>query len=210
MPGSSRPPRSEPPRVIQITDALAVPDRELLARIEAGGPWLAVQLRDPQRPARDQLAWGRRLREATRQAGARLLVNDRLDLALLLEADGIHLGRHSMSPTDARRALPHAFVTRSAHGVDEVIQNAAAGAQASLLSPIFSSPNKGPALGLPALDRASATMPRDHRLYALGGVDFERAPTCLAAGAHGVAAIRADPARLWYAIRSHGYGRDQS
>lgn len=181
------------PPLLQITDRETVPEDELLQRVHTGGPRLAVQLRDPGLTARELLALGRRLREATRAAGARLWVNDRLDLAMLVAADGVHLGRASVSVADARRALGAGIVvTRSAHHLDEVAAAADEGADAVLLSPVFASPGKGRPLGLSALTEARRRLPSAVGLYALGGVDAAAVSRCLAAGATGVAAIRAD------------------
>ncbi|HHH31369.1 MAG TPA: thiamine phosphate synthase [Polyangiaceae bacterium] len=179
--------------MVQISDRGSVPDDELIRRIESAGPRLAVQLRDPALAARALLSLGRRLREATRAVGARLWVNDRLDLALRLEADGVHLGRASVAVADARRLLGDAIVvTRSAHGVDEAVAAADAGVDAVLLSPIFPSPGKPTPLGLAPLTEARRRLPPHVALYALGGVDRASCSRCLEAGADGVAAIRAD------------------
>lgn len=181
------------PRLVQISDRARVPDDELIRRIERGGPGLAVQLRDPALSAGELLALGRRLRSATRAVGARLWVNDRLDLAVLLDADGVHLGRASVSVADARRALgADRVVSRSAHSLDDVVRAAEAGADAVLLSPVFASPGKGAPLALGAVAEARHRLPSTTRLYALGGVDLTNAASCVAAGATGVAAIRAD------------------
>lgn len=177
---------------MQITDEARVPREVLFARIARGGPELIVQLRDPELPADALFALGRELRRRTRAVGARLLVNDRLDLARLIEADGVHLGRRSVTVAVARAFVGHAFVTCSAHTVDEAVARAEAGADAVLLSPIFPSVGKGTPLGIEALAAARARMPAGCALFALGGVDRDQARACVAAGADGVAAIRAD------------------
>jgi thiamine-phosphate pyrophosphorylase len=92
MTGAARPDLT----LIVVTDpALAAP-RSVLevarAAVAAGAP--AIQLRDKRAGARDLLALARALREATREAGALLFVNDRLDVALAADADGVHLGPH--------------------------------------------------------------------------------------------------------------------
>lgn len=194
-----------------ITATSVVPEPDLLARLAglaALPPDLrarvAVQLRDPDLPPRALLALGRRLREATAAMGAALLVNDRLDLALLLGADGVHLGRRSVALADARALLGEAaFVSVACHDLADVDRAAAAGADAVVLSPIFATPDKGPPLGPGALRAARARLdqrPRPAALLALGGVDAGSAPACLAAGADGVAAIRADPAAVLAAL----------
>jgi thiamine-phosphate pyrophosphorylase len=174
-----------------ITDLAVCPLDELetrlawlLASAEPGS--VAVQLRDPELSAADRLALGHRLRRLTRDHEKYLMVNDRLDIAVLVRADGVHLGERSVRPEDARAALlPSAWISRACHDPAEA---APRDADAVVLSPIVA-PRKGrPALGLSALTTA-----RRHAggaaLYALGGVDAHSAAQCLAAGAHGVAAI---------------------
>jgi thiamine-phosphate pyrophosphorylase len=191
------------PRVLQITAAAALPEAVLFARVaavaalpEAARRAFAVQLRDPELPARALLDLGARLRAATRAAGAGLVVNDRLDLARALGADGAHLGRRSVTVADARALLGDgAWISVACHSVDEVVRAAGEGADAAVLSPIFPSPGKGAPLGVPALAAArEALAARGLRaqIVALGGVTAESAGACFAAGADAVAAIRAD------------------
>jgi thiamine-phosphate pyrophosphorylase len=189
------------PRVLQITAASALPDADLFARLQAlaalpppARAAFAVQLRDPELPARALLRLGERLRAATRALGSALVVNDRLDLALHLGAEGVHLGRRSIGVADARALLPPGtWISVACHGVDDVIQAATMGADAAVLSPIFASPGKGDPLGLDALRAARAALgDRPLALVALGGIDAGSAPACFAAGADAVASIRAD------------------
>lgn len=197
------------PRVLQITALDLLGEEALFARVAAAGAMtatgagrFAVQLRDPQLSGRALLGWAERLRERTARQQVALVVNDRLDVALAVGADGVHLGRHSVSPATARRALgPGCWLSRSAHDLDELVAAAHDGADAVLLSPVFASPGKGVPLGIESLVRARAildelepALPRGRRpaLLALGGVDLDGGRRCLAAGADGVAAIRAD------------------
>ncbi len=191
------------PRVLQITSSAALPEPLLFARLAAlaslplaARARFAVQLRDPELPSRALLALGERLREATRALGAALVVNDRLDLALALAADGVHLGRRSVAVAEARSLLPAgAWVSVACHTVEDVARAAAEGADAAVLSPIFASPGKGPPLGIEALRAARAALGGPGRgplRVALGGVDAGNAAGCLGAGADAVAAIRAD------------------
>lgn len=178
------------PPIFQISDIRQLPRAELFARIDRGGPRLAVQLRDPELSARELFFLGRELRDRTRRVGARLLVNDRLDLALLLEADGLHLGRHGLEVVDARGALGDgAIITCSAHDDDELAR--AAGADAVVVSPIFASPGKGAPRGLEAIERTRRLAPR-LAVIALGGITPDNAASCFSAGAAAVAAIRHD------------------
>jgi thiamine-phosphate pyrophosphorylase len=182
--------------VLQISAGDVVPLSELDARIAAAaglgaGGRFALQLRDPELDGRSLVALAERLR--ARMAGMTLLVNDRVDVAVAVGADGVHLGRRSMAPRDARRLLgDHALVTVSCHDPAELREAPLDGVDAVVLAPIFASPGKGAALGLRALSQARELLPPAIALVALGGVDLERAPGCRAAGADAVAAIRAD------------------
>jgi thiamine-phosphate pyrophosphorylase len=187
------------PRVLQITAADVLPEAELWARLAAlarlpaaDRSAFAVQLRDPELPTRALLALGAHLREVTRAIGAALVVNDRLDLALALDADGVHLGRRSVTVEDARALLPRAWISVACHDVADVARAAREGADAAVLSPIFASPGKGVPLGPAALGAARAAVGEGIQLIALGGVDASNAAACFAAGAGAVAAIRAD------------------
>lgn len=195
-------PELAPPLVVQITDLGVVSRDELLRRVAAvrslppgARGARVVLLRDPALPARALVALARDLRAATRAVGARLWVNDRLDVALLVGADGVHLGGRSVGIEDARRLLGSAVtVSVACHEVREVLAARDAGADACTLSPIFASPGKGAPLGLHAVAAARAALGADPRfaLLALGGVDRATAAACLAAGADGVATIRGD------------------
>ena len=189
---------------MQITDSSALPEAELFARIASAGALaparrgrFAVQLRDPELSSRALASLGARLRAATSPLGVALVINDRLDLALALGADGVHLGRRSVAVADARALLgPTAWISVACHDVDDVQRAATEGADAMTLSPIFTSPGKGTPLGTTALRAARSALSafggRPLALYALGGVDRASAPSCFAAGADGVASIRAD------------------
>jgi thiamine-phosphate pyrophosphorylase len=183
------------PVVHLLTDRRLVPD--LAARVGAalaGVPpgAVAVHLREKDLGGRDLLALAVALRAACRARGQLLLVNDRVDVALAAEADGVHLPAAGIPPADARRVLPPAaLVGVSCHCAEDVARARDGGASYAFLSPIFDTPSKrayGPPLGVEALRAAAALgLP----LVALGGVGPERVPALLAAGAAGVAAIRA-------------------
>jgi thiamine-phosphate pyrophosphorylase len=173
------------PVLIAITSTelapLGVIETRLARCVERARPGsVAIQLRDHDLSARARLELGRRLLAL----GAPLIVNDRLDLALALGVSNVHLGERSMSPKDARRLIPNAWISQACHDPERAGD---LDADAILLSPVLA-PRKGrPALGLPALARARARLSPGARLYALGGVDAESARACLDAGADGVA-----------------------
>lgn len=121
---------------------------------------------------------------------ARLLLNDRLDVALAADLDGVHLPAHGLPTAMVRARVPPGFLLgRSCHTCAEIV--GAAGADFVVFGPVFATPSKaayGPALGLEALQRACRKSACS--VLALGGIDQERVADCLQAGAAGVAAIR--------------------
>ena len=151
-----------------------------------------VQLRERDLAARDLVALARRMRDAMRGTATRLVVNDRLDVAIAAGADGVHLATHSLSPR-AIRACTGAglFVGASTHSAAEVAEAEAGGADYVVCGPAYDTPSKrafGEPLG-PALVGAIARSARIPVL-ALGGISRENAGEALAAGASGLAAIR--------------------
>lgn len=191
------------PGLVAITDLTRAPAAELLARAAqlaqlAQPGSLAVLLRDHQASPRERLELGRALSAIARAAGQELWVADRLDLALLLEADCLHLGEASVTARDARALLgAERRVSRAWHDVgplSEASLRELVGVDSLLVSPILA-PRKGrPALGVAALAafcRSLQAQGQGAQVVALGGVNADTAPSCLGAGAAGVAAIGA-------------------
>jgi len=203
-------------RLIAITDVERFGVTETLVRTEhllalCRPGTVAIQLRDHHLPLRQRLALGRELRRLTEEREQALFVNDRLDLAVLLGADGVHLGERSVRLEDARLAFGGGLEgARLAFGAGaESLQGRApsfwscsahelkaleAGPSAWLLSPILAERKGRAPLGLETLTRGREELKRlsvQPRLFALGGVRAGRAADCLRAGADGVAAIGA-------------------
>jgi thiamine-phosphate pyrophosphorylase len=188
-----------PFRAYLITDRRLAPDGELPALVEralAGVPpgAAAVGLREKDLGAAELLRLARALREVTRRAGAPLLVNDRVDVALAAEADGVHLAGHSLPAAAARRLLgPDRLLGASAHDVAQARAARDGGCDFATFSPIYDTPSKaafGAPQGLTPLREATRAL-APFPLVALGGVTVARAPECREAGAAGAAVIRA-------------------
>jgi thiamine-phosphate pyrophosphorylase len=191
------------PRVLLITDA-AYPDETVLRVIEAAGRALptgsfAVQLRDKARAGRAD--WARRVREATRAVGVAMVVNGDVKLARDVAADGVHFGGDVMV-----EEVTGMWRSMAAHRDEDVIVARERGVDAVLVSPIFETPGKGAARGVAALERAATLAEGKLGVIALGGVGVPEAAACFAAGAVGVAVIRAllgaeEPGKI--AVRLH-------
>ncbi len=185
-----------PPALMVITDTTVAPMDVWEERIEqllsqARPRSVLVQLRDLTLPVRERFAFAKRLVAICRRHEQWFSVNDRLDLALLLDADSVHLGERSLAPADARTVLPRAFISHACHDVEGVF---VPGSNAAVLSPIMAARKGRVALGADGVRRARAEIERRGAalgLYALGGVDDENAAACVAAGATGVAVVGA-------------------
>jgi thiamine-phosphate pyrophosphorylase len=164
----------------------------LLDRHPPGDVW--IQLREKDLDGGALLALARDALAVTRPRGARLLVNDRLDVALAAGADGVHLPEDGLTIAEARAiAARPILVGCSRHSADGVAEAARAGADLVVLGPIWATPSKqGAPLGVAALTEARARITGASRLCAIGGIeDASRAAEARAAGADAVAAIRA-------------------
>ena len=179
-----------------ITDRTQLKSQSLDAcirnAISAGVDW--VQIREKELPARSLLTLTQAAVKEARASsrGTRVMVNDRLDVALAAKADGVHLGSRSMPAEVARRLAPEGFLIGiSCHSLTEALAAQAAGADYILLGPIYETPSKlqyGPPLGIAKLREVTAqvTIP----VIALGGIDVARVRVCRENGATGIAGIR--------------------
>jgi len=176
-----------------ITDAavleVVVPKvRDALARVPPHR--VCVQLRAKSWPAREQLRLAHHLREVCEARAAKFLVNDRVDIALSVQADGVHLPEQGLPVETARNLLgPSALIGISCHDRAGLERAGKAGASFATLSPVFATPGKGQPLGVEqfAVLTRGAALP----IFALGGVQSEHALQLRAAGAAGLAAISA-------------------
>lgn len=182
-------------RLIVITDrSLADPESvtDVVAQaLRAGAP--AVQLREKAQPPREVLPLARRLRADTRHHGALFFVNDRLDLALAVEADGVHLGRDDLPVSAAREIAPPRFlIGYSTDEVDEARRAVRDGADyigCGTVYPTGTKPDAGRVTGIEGLRGVARAI--NAPVVGIGGVTPARAPAVIAAGAVGCAAIGA-------------------
>ena len=239
-PPNSSPPDSKPlgrkPILCYVTDRrsfLAAPQKDsleaLLEKIQqaaaAGVDW--IQLRERDLSSKQSASLTREaLHRISKQAGhakggTRILVNDRLDVALAEQAGGVHLGENSLPVQEAKRlvaaspavkSVPPDFLAGvSCHSLAAAQSAAIAGADYIFFGPVFATPSKA-AYGAPqGLERlaelcTSVAIP----VLAIGGITLGNAPACFSAGASGIAAIRlfqdsADPAGIVGAIRPQSF-----
>ena len=196
-------------RLHLVTDAELCGPRGIEAVVAAAvrGGATCVQLREKHLDTRPFVERARALKALLAPLGVPLIINDRLDVALAAEADGVHVGQSDLSAADARRLMPHALIGLSVENAAQV--RAAANLPVDYLgvSPVFVTPSKrdtAPALGLDGLRALRALT--DLPLIAIGGIDLHNAAQVMAAGADGLAVVRAlcaapDPAAAAQALR---------
>jgi thiamine-phosphate diphosphorylase len=175
-----------------VTDDRIAAAPDFLARVraaaEAGGARVAVHLRAHGLTGRAFWDRARECRAAMRGTGARLWVNDRIDVALAVRADGVQLGHRSLDAATARRLLGAApWVGRSVHAPEEVRAAEEEGADLVLLGPVYptASHPAAPALGPDTV--ADAVGRTRLPVVAIGGLVPERVASVRARGAAGVA-----------------------
>jgi thiamine-phosphate pyrophosphorylase len=182
------------PRLYTITDCeISNCSHEEIVQMMLEGGSRLIQLRDKEASAREFLDAARACLALTREAGALLIINDRVDIALTSGADGVHLGQDDLSVEEARDILGEdKIIGLSTHSLAQF--NAALETSADYIAvgpvyPTTTKENPDPVVGLELVREARKVS--DRPIVAIGGVTPERAPGIIAAGADCVAAISA-------------------
>jgi thiamine-phosphate pyrophosphorylase len=170
-----------------VAGALAAGVRLVQYRAKEGDAHAAQPLDD-----RRRLAEARALRALCDRHGALLIINDRIDLALAVEADGVHLGQGDLPPALARSLLgPHKLIGRSTHELSQLHQAIRDGCDYVGVGPVHATPSKPgrQPVGLEYVRQALACSPIP--CFAIGGISADAVPALRAAGANRVAVVRA-------------------
>ncbi|WP_448588005.1 thiamine phosphate synthase [Thermocrinis sp.] len=178
------------PNLYAITDSKKYGEdfEETLKKVLKRGVRM-VQLREKGRSGREYYTLALRVREITREFSAMLLINDRVDIALAVGADGVHLPESGLPPSVVKRIAPDLIVGYSAHSLEGALYAQKEGADFITLSPIFktsSHPEVEP-LGLMYLKEVCSKV--NIPVYALGGITWDKIKLCYKNGAYGVAGI---------------------
>ncbi|MBR4826337.1 MAG: thiamine phosphate synthase [Bacteroidales bacterium] len=152
-----------------------------------------VQLREKDIDTRTFIELARKLKEALTPLGVPLIINDRVDVALAVDADGVHIGQSDMPYPIARRLLgPDKIIGLSVETLQEVEEANALDVDYIAISPVYGTPTKtdtAPPFGLEGL-RHAVQLTR-HPVVAIGGMNERTAPDVFAAGADGIAVVSA-------------------
>jgi thiamine-phosphate pyrophosphorylase len=182
-------------RLIVITDPELARPRSVVevvaAALSAGAP--AVQVRAKDASARELLDLGRQILPRVRERGALLFVNDRLDVALALGADGVHLGPDDLPVAAARRAMGEGFLIGSSTDDPELARRLVAeGADYIGCGTVYATSTKadaGETIGLEGLDRVARAV--DVPVIGIGGITVARSAEVATTAAAGVAVVGA-------------------
>ncbi|SNZ14379.1 thiamine phosphate synthase [Hydrogenobacter hydrogenophilus] len=178
------------PRLYAITDSQKYGDDfwgSLRKVLERGVKML--QLREKSISGRDYYEKALIARQITKEYSALLLINDRVDIALAVSADGVHLPQNGMPPSAVRKLKKDLIIGFSAHDLESALFAEKEGADFITLSPIFktsSHPHAEP-IGLSALQEVSQKV--SIPVYALGGITWEKIKLCYKNGAYGIAGV---------------------
>ncbi|MCK4758036.1 MAG: thiamine phosphate synthase [Thermoplasmata archaeon] len=151
-----------------------------------------IQYREDRRSATDMMAETRILANLCKKAGVHLLVNNHVDIALAVDADGVHLGQSDMPLEDARQTFPDGIIGISCHTLDDVSEAERKGADYIAVSPVFFTTTKtdiSKPLGLDGVSRFRKVT--DLPLVAIGGINLDNVRDVVLAGADSVCAISA-------------------
>jgi thiamine-phosphate pyrophosphorylase len=181
------------PKVYPITDLrlAGISHAEQVLRLVRGGATL-VQLREKDLPSREFYLQAEEALRVARSQGVKIIVNDRVDVALAIKADGVHLGQDDLPPESARRLLgDRALIGYSTHNLEQARNAAKLPVNYLAVGPIFATRTKrnaDPAEGREGLSRiraATGAIP----LVAIGGITSKNAAQALSMGADAVAVI---------------------
>jgi len=177
--------------VTDSTQSLGRSNDEVLKGLIAGGAKI-VQLREKQLSKKELLFMAQKFRERTQEAGMLLFINDHLDIALAVGADGVHLGQDDLPLEYARRLAPEILIGISTHSLSQALAAQAGGADYINIGPIFPTGTKQtpmPPLGPEAISRIRPhlTIP----FTVMGGINRDNIEQVLKAGARKVAVVTA-------------------
>jgi thiamine-phosphate pyrophosphorylase len=164
-----------------------------VAREAIEGGATIVQFREKKKGTRETIEIGSALRKLTRQAGIPLIVNDRIEVALAIRADGVHVGQNDMPLEEVKKLVPdHMVIGVSATNLKEAILAEEGGVSYLGVGPVFPTPSKDDAAEPMGINRLAEIRRRiSIPIVAIGGITLENLEVVLQTGIDGVAVISA-------------------
>ena len=185
----------ELPSIYPITDTRVsgISHAKQVEKLIAGGATL-IQLREKQAAPAEFYQAANEAARVARNHGVKIIINDRVDIALAVAADGIHLGQHDLPPTKAREILgENAIIGFSTHSLDQALEAVRFPVDYIAIGPAFETNTKSDpdaVTGLAGLRQVRAAI-GDFPLVAIGGIDASNLRSVFAAGADSAAVIAA-------------------
>ena len=146
----------------------------------------AVQIREKDLSAKDLLQLANQIKSFSNK----LFINERIDVAYATGANGLHLPEHGLPVHEARKIIGNKIIGKSTHSIESALRAESEGADFITFGPIYDTPSKrqyGAPLGISKLQEAAKKI--SIPVFAIGGINPERAKECIAAGAYGVSVI---------------------
>lgn len=197
------------PRIHVITDDWVLSRDDFHARarevLDVGFP-VALHIRGPQTTGDCLVGLASQLRKQKFYSGIKILINDRIDVALCIDLDGVHIGHRSLLPAEARKLLgPDSLLGVSVHGAEEAIEAVKGGADFLFVGAIWETLSHPGEVGM-GLDlirdvKDVVSVP----IVGIGGITPARTSSIIDAGGHGIAAIRGiwDAPSSGYAVQAY-------
>jgi len=182
------------PKIYPITDTrlTSLSHAEQVEKLIAGGARF-IQLREKHASPKQFYEAAQAAIEIARRDGAKIIINDRVDIALALKADGVHLGQDDLSPAEARKILgENAIIGFSTHSVGQAIEAVTLPLDYIAVGPVFATETKenpDEIVGLEGVRQVRAAI-GDFPLVAIGGITTENFRAVLKAGADSLAIIK--------------------
>lgn len=182
------------PKIYPITDKKisGLSHTTQVSRLIEGGTTL-IQLREKDLSPRDFYEEAEKVLEIAREKKVKILINDRVDLALCLKADGVHLGQDDLPPEEARKILGEkAIIGFSTHNIAQAVEAAKMPIDYLAIGPIFGTTTKenpDPLVGLEGLRKVREAIGDDFPVVAIGGINAENMHEVFFHGANSVAII---------------------
>ncbi len=178
-----------------VTDSDLASGKDLVEIVEEAvkGGVTIVQLREKELPTGEFIALARRMQTMLKKYSIPLIINDRIDVALAIDADGVHIGQGDMSYADARRLLgSEKIIGLSVETHDEVLTTNNLDVDYIGISPIFASTTKTDTLTPFGIDGCTKAVNESrHRSVAIGGINSSNLEECFSTGIEGVALVSA-------------------
>ena len=183
------------PKIYPITDVsiTKLSHLEQVKQLIKGGAKI-IQLREKTASSGEFYEAAQEVMLFARERNVKIIINDRVDIALAVGADGVHLGQDDLPPTEARKILgENAIIGFSTHNIEQAVEAVKLPINYLAIGPIFATTTKenaDPVVGIKGLSKVREVI-GEFPLIAIGGINFENAPIIFANGADSIAVISA-------------------